>query len=412
MKERFKLSDPIQLAEDEKNKRKVIYIGLNLKEENSEPNSVFHRRKTKDFGVKTEEQKNPIQEEGKHSNLFRLLRFPGPLHRVNRRLKSFGHPHLGIKNHLRPSPLHFHPIPLRLLHHLQLHLLHPHEPFTERSNHSGQFGGRLLPPLLLHLLDFLLRVLLLPILVETPLPEPRVSGEPRKGVIDQGGPLEDVTDAPRVAGIDLDLFLLVLVGDGGGPIGARPLLHEVDAVEIRPRGGGGSALLLRPVTLPELLDLVAALRGGLARGGEAAPSGDGAGDLLPLVGPELAAVEGVPLVAVGVDEVDGLDVRPGGGEGRGGGRLSGRRAGRFAPRRRRRLRRRRGGGGGGRGGGGGTHLGGDGDERRKAVIVLGFCERRRWRAKIGVGFESGSGGGEAIEVARGGGGGGGGVGRL
>lgn len=63
-------------------------------------------------------------------------------------------------------------------------------------------------------------------------------------------------------------------------------------------------LELRAVPFPKLLDLVAALDGGLGGGrGEVGGSvGDGGGNLIPVGGAEVAAVEGVPFFLVGVDE--------------------------------------------------------------------------------------------------------------
>lgn len=77
--------------------------------------------------------------------------------------------------------------------------------------------------------------------------------------------------------------------------------------------------LLGAVAFAELFDLVAALRGGFGGGGEAAAGGDLGGDFLPLGSFELATVEGVPFVLVGGDEVEGLLVGPGGGQGLGSG---------------------------------------------------------------------------------------------
>lgn len=67
----------------------------------------------------------------------------------------------------------------------------------------------------------------------------------------------------------------------------------------------GGALDLGTIPLPKLLHLVATLDGGLGGSGRAA-SGDIVGHLLPVVGTEVAAAEGVPLIFVGFDEGDGL----------------------------------------------------------------------------------------------------------
>jgi len=80
------------------------------------------------------------------------------------------------------------------------------------------------------------------------------------------------------------------------------------------------------VAFAEFFHFVAALDGGFGSGGGVgALGGDGIGDLLPVGGFEVGAAEGVPLVAVGVDERGGFLRGPawrgeaaGGGGGRGG----------------------------------------------------------------------------------------------
>jgi len=71
-------------------------------------------------------------------------------------------------------------------------------------------------------------------------------------------------------------------------------------------GERASALDLGAVALAKLLHFVAALDRGFGRGGVGAAVGHGVGDLLPVGGLEVAAAEGVPLVAVGVDEGEGF----------------------------------------------------------------------------------------------------------
>lgn len=66
------------------------------------------------------------------------------------------------------------------------------------------------------------------------------------------------------------------------------------------------AVLFDAVSLTELLELVAALGGGPGRVIVAAASSDGDGDLLPLAELERSALEGVPFLLVGSDEVGGL----------------------------------------------------------------------------------------------------------
>lgn len=57
-------------------------------------------------------------------------------------------------------------------------------------------------------------------------------------------------------------------------------------------------MLFGTITFAKLLDLVAALSGGLGGLVETAEGGDGDGDFLPLRGLELAALERVPLLLV------------------------------------------------------------------------------------------------------------------
>lgn len=72
---------------------------------------------------------------------------------------------------------------------------------------------------------------------------------------------------------------------------------------------------------------MAALNGGFGRRSVGAALGDGVSHLLPVGGFEIAAAEGVPLVAVGVDEGEGFVRGPagrreaagGGGDGGSGG---------------------------------------------------------------------------------------------
>ncbi|KAE9467813.1 hypothetical protein C3L33_00321, partial [Rhododendron williamsianum] len=67
-------------------------------------------------------------------------------------------------------------------------------------------------------------------------------------------------------------------------------------IEKLPGGVRVGPVLLDPVPLAELLDLVAALDGGLGRVVVAAVGGNGDDDLLPLVGLERALLEGVPFL--------------------------------------------------------------------------------------------------------------------
>lgn len=81
-----------------------------------------------------------------------------------------------------------------------------------------------------------------------------------------------------------------------------------------PGGRASKPLLFGSEALAELLHLVAALDGGFSGVmGEfvAAAGSDGEGNLVPLIGFELAAFEGVPFLLVSLDEVDGFQVSPG-----------------------------------------------------------------------------------------------------
>jgi len=132
------------------------------------------------------------------------------------------------------------------------------------------------------------------------------------------------------------------VGGGGGVgvgfVGA--FFHGVHGFEVDPGGGrsgggvvdearegeGAEALDFGAVPFAEFFHFVAALDGSFGSGGSVgALGGDGVGDLLPVGGFEVGTAEGVPLVAVGVDEGGGFLRGPagrgeaaGGGGGRGG----------------------------------------------------------------------------------------------
>lgn len=111
---------------------------------------------------------------------------------------------------------------------------------------------------------------------------------------------------------------LAVVVHGAGGDGERAAEEVVHEVEVGPGGGGAEAVGVGAEALAELLHLVAALEGGLGGGvGEviAATGGHCHGDLLPLGGLELAAVEGVPFLLVGFDQMDRLLVGPGDGLG-------------------------------------------------------------------------------------------------
>ncbi|KAI8544348.1 hypothetical protein RHMOL_Rhmol08G0289600 [Rhododendron molle] len=69
-------------------------------------------------------------------------------------------------------------------------------------------------------------------------------------------------------------------------------------------------MLLDPVPPAELLNLVAALDGGLGRVVVAAVGGNGDKDLLPLVGRKRALLEGVPSLLIGLNKVDRFAVGP------------------------------------------------------------------------------------------------------
>lgn len=95
----------------------------------------------------------------------------------------------------------------------------------------------------------------------------------------------------------------MVLDHGHGPRrdGKGAMLQPVHEIEKLPGSAGVGSLLLSPVPLAELLDLVAALDGGLGGVVVAAAGGDSDGDLLPLGGLERAPLEGVPSLLVGLD---------------------------------------------------------------------------------------------------------------
>nr|GMC84868.1 hypothetical protein CRG98_009532 [Ipomoea batatas] len=121
--------------------------------------------------------------------------------------------------------------------------------------------------------------------------------------------ITDVFDA-----ILLDIFRIILelllIGwrrCGGGGVGTS--FHGIHELEQDPGGAvtvganatvRGGALNLGTVSFPELLHLVAALHGGLGQINRAS-DGDIVGDFLPVIGPEITAAEGVPLVPIRID---------------------------------------------------------------------------------------------------------------
>lgn len=122
------------------------------------------------------------------------------------------------------------------------------------------------------------------------------------------------------------VIVITIIGNVFGFNRGGTFLHGVHELEVDPggvesrNGEGARALDLGAVALAELLHFVTALDGGFGRGGVGAAACDGVGDLLPVGGLEVAAAEGVPLVAVGVDEGEGFIGGPAGrGEAASGG---------------------------------------------------------------------------------------------
>lgn len=95
----------------------------------------------------------------------------------------------------------------------------------------------------------------------------------------------------------------MVLDHGHGPRrdGKGAMLQPVHEIEKLPGGTGVRPLLLSPVSLAELLDLVAALDGSLGGVVVAAAGGDSDRDFLPLAGLKRAPLEGVPSLLVGLD---------------------------------------------------------------------------------------------------------------
>lgn len=115
-----------------------------------------------------------------------------------------------------------------------------------------------------------------------------------------------------VGRVGIVLRQLPSVGNDNG-IRPRAILKLIHPLEENPPGTPGDPLLLLlcPVSLAELLDLVAALDGGL-RGFESPAAQEyEVGYLFPVPSLQLAALQGIPFLLVGVDQVVGLHLRPG-----------------------------------------------------------------------------------------------------
>ena len=245
-------------------------------------------------------------------------------------------PLLGIKNQLQTLILHLHPIPLRILHHLHLHILHPNKPLRKLPYLRRQFRHHCVSPLLLLLL-IIITILLLndDFIGKIPVPFPNRFA----GIRDSGEPIhnsrfaEQIIDTPRpnavnvflIALIIIIVFIFILIVNNVVAVAVvvvvigrasgnreRAAVERVHEREVRPRG---VAALLRfgAVALAELLDFVAALKGGLGGGFGVvvtATGGDSDGDFFPIGSFELAAFERVPFFLVSLDQMDGFFVSP------------------------------------------------------------------------------------------------------
>ena len=257
------------------------------------------------------------------------------LRRSESPVNGIKNPLLRIKNQLHTLILHLHPKPLRILHHLHLHILHPNKPLRKLPYLRRQFRHHCVSPLLLLLLLVIITILLLndDFISEIPVP----FSNRFAGVRDSGEPIhnsrfaEQIINTPRPNAVNVFLIALIIIivfvfilivnnvvavvvvviGRAGGNR-ERATVERVHEREVRPRG---VAALLRfgAVALAELLDFVAALKGGLGGGFGVvvtATGGDSDGDFFPIGSFELAAFERVPFFLVSLDQMDGFFVSP------------------------------------------------------------------------------------------------------
>lgn len=134
-----------------------------------------------------------------------------------------------------------------------------------------------------------------------------------------------------VIGINIGIGIIFIICSGSRiawRIEGGATFEEVHAAEEGP-GRGGGAMAVGAVALSKLFDFVAALGGSLGGWIAAGAGSNRSGNFFPLVGLELATVEGVPFLLVGIDEVDGLLVGPRGRDRGSGGNSRGRREEQF-----------------------------------------------------------------------------------
>ncbi|KAG4992566.1 hypothetical protein JHK87_026023 [Glycine soja] len=165
-------------------------------------------------------------------------------------------------------------------------------------------------------------------------PDPKSGSGARTSRIESVVVLVELVEAPGVGSggvfeflvqiVVVDVVIVEIVVDVKVVVGVRfvvgAFFHGVHGFEVEPGGRGigagvveagkgevAEALDFGAVPFAELLHLVAALHGGFGRGGGVgALRRDGVGHLLPMGGLEVGAAEGVPFVAVGVDEGGGF----------------------------------------------------------------------------------------------------------
>lgn len=256
------------------------------------------------------------------------------LRRSESPVNGIKNPLLRIKNQLHTLILHLHPKPLRILHHLHLHILHPNKPLRKLPYLRRQFRHHCVSPLLLLLLLVIITILLLndDFISEIPVP----FSNRFAGVRDSGEPIhnsrfaEQIINTPRPNAVNVFLIALIIIivfvfilivnnvvavvviGRAGGNR-ERAAVERVHEREVRPRGVAVALLRFGAVALAELLDFVAALKGGLGGGFGVvvtATGGDSDGDFFPIGSFELAAFERVPFFLVSLDQMDSFFVSP------------------------------------------------------------------------------------------------------
>ncbi|KAL0923283.1 hypothetical protein M5K25_007333 [Dendrobium thyrsiflorum] len=210
-----------------------------------------------------------------------------------------------IEHCLSPLQFHLHSKSLRLPGHVHLHPLHPHKPIPELPQSRNHIRHSVSLPLPLPL------PLLIPCHLHPPpyLLHRRLRHPPAAGTrVNDLGPesLGDRELEPLAAIGHAAVVAAGISECAGVGIGMGTVVEGFHKVEERPGRGGTKVAGSEPLgseSFAEFLYLMAALDGGLGGGeGEVgAAAGYISGDLFPVSGAEVAAAEGVPLVAIGFD---------------------------------------------------------------------------------------------------------------